>query len=95
MRVVSMLIGAALLGFGMLPSLAEEVPVNFRQLAGLVPSESSQREQSPRRTQIALLCLSAGEQVSGLNKICFYNCAGSGAAITVKSYQLCPLSIRQ
>jgi hypothetical protein len=31
----------------------------------------------------------SGERTSGMNKICFYN---DGSAITVKSYELCPLT---
>ncbi len=45
---------------------------------------------------IALFSISAyaygsltGSQTSGLNKICFYS---DGSAITVKAYELCPLS---
>jgi len=30
----------------------------------------------------------SGESTSGMNKICYYN---DGSAITVKSYELCPL----
>ena len=43
----------------------------------------------------AIMCFKTGEQISGLNKICYYDCAGSTAAITIKSYELCPLSINQ
>jgi hypothetical protein len=43
--------------------------------------------------QTALMCFKSGEQISGMNKICYYNCMGSQAAITIKSFQLCPLSI--
>ena len=51
---------------------------------------------TPRKpTRLALLCFSKGEQISGMNKICYYDCAGSASAITVKSYELCPLSINQ
>lgn len=42
----------------------------------------------------AMTCFKSGERTSGLNKICYYNCAGSTAAITIKSHQLCPLSIK-
>jgi hypothetical protein len=41
----------------------------------------------------ALLCFKSGEEISGMNKICYYSCGGSRAAITVASYELCPLSI--
>lgn len=40
-------------------------------------------------------CFSKGESVDGLNKICLYSCASGDAAITVKSYQLCPITIKR
>lgn len=43
--------------------------------------------------QLALMCTKSSEELSGLNKICFYKCAGSTAAITVGIAQLCPISI--
>jgi hypothetical protein len=46
-------------------------------------------------TPAPLTCLKSGEKISGQNKICYYDCAGSEAAITIKSYQLCPLSIKR
>lgn len=41
------------------------------------------------------LCLLDHESVDGLNKICFYSCVSGDAAITIKSTQLCPLSIKR
>lgn len=35
-----------------------------------------------------------GERISGMNKICYYEYLGSEVAITLRSYKLCPLSIR-
>lgn len=35
------------------------------------------------------------EMVSGMNKICIYDHLGSEVAITIKNYQLCPLSINR
>ncbi len=43
----------------------------------------------------ALMCFSSGERVSGLYKICYYDCFGDTVAITIKSYQLCPLTINR
>ena len=43
--------------------------------------------------KVAVICFKSGEQVSGMNKICFYNCLGSTVAINVSSVALCPLSI--
>jgi len=44
--------------------------------------------------KVAGTCFSSGEQISGLNKICFYDCVSGGKAITIKSTSLCPLTIR-
>ena len=41
----------------------------------------------------AVTCFKKGEYISGFNKICIYNCLGSDRAITIRSTQLCPLSI--
>ena len=43
----------------------------------------------------AVTCFKTGEQISGMNKICYYNCMGSTAAITISSVALCPLTIEQ
>lgn len=42
-----------------------------------------------------VVCFLTGEQMSGMNKICYYDCLGSAAAITIGAAQLCPLSIRR
>lgn len=51
--------------------------------------------KEPMKQYAELVCFKTGEKTSGLNKICFYNCAGSEAAITVSSAELCPLSIKR
>ena len=38
-------------------------------------------------------CFLKGERVSGMNKICTYSCVSGDKSITIKSTQLCPLSI--
>lgn len=48
---------------------------------------------SQPETEVAVMCFATGEQVSGMNKICYYDCLGSAKAITIKSFELCPLSI--
>ena len=35
------------------------------------------------------------EYISGMNKICVYDHLGSDVAITIQSYQLCPLTINR
>lgn len=46
-------------------------------------------------TKVAVMCFKTGEQTGGMNKICYYDCLGSPAAITVSSVSLCPLSINR
>jgi len=41
----------------------------------------------------AIMCFNSGYRISGLNKICYYRCGNGTAAITVRSYELCPLTI--
>ena len=43
----------------------------------------------------AITCFYKGEEISGLNKICYYDCLGSRAAITISSVELCPLTINR
>ena len=42
-----------------------------------------------------VICLFKSEQISGTNKICYYDCLGSVYAITIDGLKLCPLSIRR
>lgn len=46
-----------------------------------------------RFSQIGMTCFKSGENTSGMNKICFYNCLGSTVAINISSVELCPLTI--
>lgn len=45
--------------------------------------------------KVAVLCFSTGEQTSGMNKICYYDCMGSTVAINVRNIDICPLSINR
>ncbi len=38
-------------------------------------------------------CFKKSERTSGMNKICTYSCVSGDKSITIKSYQLCPISI--
>jgi hypothetical protein len=50
----------------------------------------------PKPVRLAdVTCFKTGEMISGMNKICYYNCLGSTAAITIGSIDLCPLSIER
>lgn len=47
------------------------------------------------RVTADVICLFKGEQISGTNKICYYDCLGSIYAITIDGLKLCPLNIRK
>lgn len=60
-------------------------------LAALVCPASAQ----PKKTRLAATCFNTGESSSGMTKICYYDCLGSPAAITVSAVSLCPLTINR
>jgi hypothetical protein len=70
--------------------LCAALPASAREI-----NEPQSEAKIDKPIRLTLLCLLTGEQVSGLNKICYYDCAGSGAAITIASYQLCPININK
>lgn len=39
-------------------------------------------------------CNHTGDKRDGLNKICFYKCPSGEVAITIKSTDLCPISLK-
>ena len=49
----------------------------------------------PTMVANATTCFYQYEQISGMNKICYYDCLGSAMAITISSVKLCPLSINR
>ena len=46
-------------------------------------------------TAYASTCFYKGERLNGLYRTCYYDCAGGTVAISVKAYEMCPLSIQQ
>jgi hypothetical protein len=46
-----------------------------------------------RQLQIAMVCVYDSETTSGMNKICYYDCVRSLAAITLGFVEKCPMSI--
>ncbi len=44
--------------------------------------ENSLAKPLGKSIRVAMLCFKTGERVSGLNRICYYDCLGSEAAIT-------------
>jgi hypothetical protein len=70
-------------------------------LIGITPIQAEEFDlnrlfKSPSETiEVAVMCFFQYEYVSGMNKICVYDCLGSEAAITISSVSLCPLNINR
>ena len=43
---------------------------------------------------LLVLCFFSHDELSGLNRICWYTCVGGDAAVTIPAGRLCPLTIR-
>lgn len=63
-------------------------------ILSVVGGERPPLEVQSTGNQLAATCFKSGEQDAGMNKICYYDCLGSTVAITIRSTQLCPLSIK-
>jgi hypothetical protein len=62
-------------------------------LAAFTVSAAAIAAEAPpgiRPLPVALVCTKSSQKTSGLTKICYYNCGGSEAAMTVKTYEPCP-----
>lgn len=57
------------------------------------PMQTPRAPSSPRGGQMT--CFARGEETSGMNKICYYDCLGSARAVTQSAVSLCPLTINQ
>ena len=75
--------------------IAIHSPLHGESTTFLVPADGAGLDaaQLERRTRVQPF--KTGEQTSGMNKICYYNCLGSTAAITIGAVQLCPLTIER
>ena len=78
---------------GVAPGKADDGLHEYQELAALILRESTKKTPNNSNTKIAVVCFKTGEQISGMNKICFYDCLGSTAAITISAVSLCPLTI--
>jgi hypothetical protein len=66
-------------------------PLTVRGPGGAGGAQSPRPPAPPVRTT----CFARGEQISGMNKICFYDCLGSSHAVTRSATSLCPLTVQQ
>jgi hypothetical protein len=67
-----------------------------RGLAGAAQGAAATKPVPPPQPASAptVTCFGRGEATSGSNKICYYDCLGSAAAITIPAVSLCPLTIQ-
>lgn len=56
-----------------------------------IAAQQSAAQVQPIRTT----CFKRGEQISGMNKICYYDCMGSGHAVTQNAVSLCDLTVQR
>jgi len=89
------------LGAGLILALLCSCPV---ALAGQMRAQIATAEPAgqtgpispvPRQLRVAYVCFYNGEETSGMNKICYYNCLQSLAAITLSFTAICPMSINR
>jgi len=79
-----------------LTSLGPSVkPGEEDRLSGRDGNAAQRTDFTARPLRVAVVCFLTGEQTSGMNKICYYNCLGSTAAITIGAVELCPLTINR
>lgn len=57
------------------------------------PMQTPRAPTPPRGGQVT--CFARGEETSGMNKVCYYDCLGSARAVTQSAVSLCPLTINQ
>lgn len=61
-------------------------------LAALVLGASDVSAEQPVELRT---CFFDHEEDGGTNKLCFYDCGGSTAVISIKAYKVCPVTIQQ
>lgn len=67
--------------------------VSIALLVASVTAANAQSVTPKKPVRVAAMCFFQYEQPAGMNKICYYDCLGSPAAITISAVSLCPLSI--
>lgn len=89
MKIVTVSLG---LIFSCTAALAGQGAMSLSMMSGL--DRLNEMAGKNMIIQASVTCFLKGEQTSGMNKICYYDCLGSAAAITVSSVSLCPLNIK-
>lgn len=76
-----------------LPSHAAQDPIKTQSRSASSFVERLQNFSNMEEFEMAVMCLAAGEELSGGSKTCYYNCPTGTKAVTVSAGQLCPQSI--
>ena len=64
-------------------------------ILGILGGIDSIKNPQSYSTPTTQLCYRTGEYTKGMNKVCQYSCTGSAHAITVKSVEMCPLTVKR
>jgi len=78
------------------PAASPEISKSAANVAtnSLPLAEPPKQSKIPVEGQkVASICFFEHEEVSGMNKICYYKCLSGRTAITISSIKLCPLNI--
>lgn len=95
MRSMMLMIAALVISAGQAFAADDGRPTDDTVKLAALEAIMSEPTGPDTRTRVAVTCFKSGERISGMNKICYYDCLGSEAAITIKSHELCPLSINR
>lgn len=78
-------------------AIATAVALGISSIDGATIQETAMSKATQAETRGTgdhmLMCYKTGEKTSGMNKICYYDCAGSEVAITIRSNEYCPASL--
>ena len=77
------------------PANAGDQNINVANLINNVDKNQTLIPSQQDGLQIAVRCLLKDEQTSGTIKICYYDCLGLTAEITISSFSPCPPSINR
>ena len=76
------------------PSSKGDSPMKTLIVLAALSATPSEPHYTPKSEAFATVsCFKSGEQLSGMNKICYYDCLGSQVAINIGSTEICPLTI--
>lgn len=65
---------------------------NLGQALSKMGAPSGSPSQSTQGISAGVTCFHRRDVISGLNKICYYDCLGSAHAVTIGAAELCPIT---